>query len=46
MIGWGERISRDLQLWITILTIGLMVGALIPKPKFWLRRQRARYARR
>ena len=42
----GEIISRDLQMWITVLTISIMVGALIPKPKFMRRRQRASSARR
>lgn len=41
MLKIGEFISRDLQMWITVLTIVIMVGGLLPKPKFMLRRQRA-----
>jgi hypothetical protein len=37
MIEMGERISRDLQLWITVMTIVIMVGGLVPKP--WKKRR-------
>jgi hypothetical protein len=43
MLGIGMTVSRDIQLLITVLTITVMVGALIPK--FW-RRKRAPHARR
>ena len=42
MFGLGMTISRDIQLVITVLTIIVMVGALVPK--FW-RRKRAPGAR-
>ncbi len=40
MLGAGMTISRDIQLIITVLTIIVMVGALIPK--FWRRRRSPR----
>ena len=40
MLATGAAISRSIQLWITVLTIIVMVGALIPK--FWRRENRGR----
>jgi hypothetical protein len=36
----GMTISRDIQLAITVMTIAVMVGALIPK--FWRRPRKPR----
>lgn len=41
---WGETIARDLMLWITVLTIFIMVAGLVPKP--WKKRRRGVAARR
>ena len=40
MLALGVEISRDLQLWITVLTIVIMIGGLTPK--FWKRHNTAK----
>lgn len=44
MLEAGQMISRDLQLWITVLTLCIMVGGLLPKP--WRKQRDAANTRR